>query len=406
LIGLNKMKLEISGLDGKENWIEETISPNKSLLVIEAKAKADLRITFSESKSQTLYQSSKDCYNFVIGGYSNSTSYIRRKNESSSPKLATSSIVCDANVYQTYWFNLDYTSGVISCGKGIPSLKNTILQWKDEKFLSKVKYIGISNFNDPIKISKIKIENTLKPIDFNLDYNEGYLYGSQELGLEPNYQLSKLFISEYLKLDENLFSFDDNCYYLKNYCHIEKRGGHRYLRASECSKFVLKSGKKLFYNDEWLYSYHGTDPKNIEKIIQYGLKVPGSKAGNDTVEVANGNSLGVGIYTSKVPLYSQLYAPLVQWKGKYFQTLFIVRQDPKSVSQSSIEGCYTTSMIGRTDIHELYGGLVSENEVQLFSTDENAHVLHALLIKVHDSHPCYSGGEYSKIGEIIDSKKI
>src|SRR5581483_7812719 len=135
--------------------------------------------------------------------------------------------------------------------------------------------------------------------------NQGYLYGRSELGRNSNYNLSYRFVKEYLGLDDSLFSHQDNCYYLSNYHHLEYRGGHRYLRPSKCSKFVLNQGYHLFYNYQWTYSYHGTNPENIDSILKYGLKSPGSFAGNKRIHSVHGATYGSGIYTSKIPLYAQ-----------------------------------------------------------------------------------------------------
>jgi hypothetical protein len=217
----------------------------------------------------------------------------------------------------------------------------------------------------------------------------GYLYGKHELGQNSDYNMSYKFVKEYLKLDDSIFSHRDNCYYLDNYRHLEIRGGHRYLRPSKCSKFVLKQGYHLFNNYQWTYSYHGTNSENIESILKHGLKIPGSFAGNNKVHSVHGTMYGLGIYTSKVPLYAQLYAPVVRWNGKYFQTILMVRQKPNSINTQEGEGTYTTSRLGCHNLHRLYNGMISSDEMQYVCFDEESCVLHALLIKVHDNHPEY-----------------
>lgn len=235
-------------------------------------------------------------------------------------------------------------------------------------------------------------------------HNEGYLYGSSQLTKTQQHLFAIDFIRNYLKLNDSVFSHPDDCYYLNNYCHIEERGGHRYLRPSHCSKFVLQQGKHLFYNYEWSYSYHGTAPKNVPNIIQHGLKIPGNTAGSVKVEVANGSAYGNGIYSAKIPLYAQLYAPCVQWRDKYVQTIFMLRKDAKRTNVTDIEGCYTQSMIGRNDIHKLYDSQIASDEIQWLTKDESAVVLHALLIKVHDTDPLREGGEYHTVSQILDQK--
>ncbi|CAF1372123.1 unnamed protein product [Adineta steineri] len=234
--------------------------------------------------------------------------------------------------------------------------------------------------------------------------NEGYEYGSRQLNQNKKHSFATDFIHDYLQLDDSMFSHRDDCYYLNNHCHIEERGGHRYLRPSHCSKFVLKQGKHLFHDYTWSYSYHGTSPKNVDSIVKYGLKIPGNSAGNVKINVANGSAFGNGIYSAKIPLYSQLYAPPVQWQGKYVQTIFMLRKDAKRTNITDIEGCYTQSMLGRSDIHKLYDGKIANHEIQWMTVDESAVVLHALLIKVHDSNPMAEGGEYEIVGKILDEK--
>ncbi|RIA99408.1 hypothetical protein C1645_747240 [Glomus cerebriforme] len=236
-----------------------------------------------------------------------------------------------------------------------------------------------------------------------MKYNQGYLYGRSELERNSDYTISYKYVKEYLKIDDSMFSHPDNCYYLNNYCHIENRGGHRYLRPSKCSKFVLKQGYFLFNNYHWTYSYHGTDSSNIKSILKYGLKASGSFAGKKKVESAHGTLYGDGIYTSKIPLYSQLYAPVTKWNGKYFQTILMVRQKSGSIDAQMGEGTYTTSFLRCRNLHDLYKGKISPDEMQYVCSDESSCVLHALLIKVHDKDPEYEGGEYHKVSDILDS---
>jgi hypothetical protein len=237
-----------------------------------------------------------------------------------------------------------------------------------------------------------------------MKYDEGYLYGKRELESNSDYTMAYKFIKEYLKLDDSIFSHSDDCYYLENYCHIEYRGGHRYLRPSKCTKFVLNQGHHLFYNYQWTYSYHGTNSKNIKSILQHGLKIPGTFAGDKIVQSVHGSTYGNGIYTSKIPLYSQLYAPVIRWYGKYFQTILMVRQRSDSIDVQEGEGTYTINILNYENLHKLYKGKISANEMQYVCFDENSCVLHALLIKIHDYDPMDSdGGEYHKISKILDN---
>eukprot|EP01084_Bolivina_argentea_P231388 390241_1 len=206
--------------------------------------------------------------------------------------------------------------------------------------------------------------------------NEGYVYGSHALNKAPQYQLALQFIKEKRFIADNEYSHSDDCYYLRNWCHMEQRGGHRYMRPSNCSKFVLKSGKKYFNQYNFQYAYHGTAVKNVSSIYQHGLVPSGSRLSNGrSVAQSHGNVFGNGVYTTKIPLYAQLYATVEQWKKWYVQTMFMVRQDPKTIDGYGSEGTATTSVLGRDDFNVLYGGLIDQNEVQFKATECKSIVL-------------------------------
>jgi hypothetical protein len=374
--------LKLSNLKGKEKWINQVVSPESGLVIINAIANGDLRVTFSESNNSVLKNSSTPCYNFVIGGHSNTISFLRRSNKSSSMKLSESVVVCDKNISQTYWFNINFKEKTISCGKGNPNLENAFLKWKDTNFISNLKYIGVSNYNDPIKISSIKIKKTLNTFDLNI--NEGFIHSLSELNLEPNYGLSKLFILDYLKLNDKKCSTHElNCHYLQNNCFIKIRSDHLYLRPSNCSKFVLNNS----FKENWFNTYRGTHPENVKSIIEFGSSQLKSKENL--------------ICTTKVPLYAEWSSPTVFWKGKYFQTILILRQDPTKVKEKK-------SKLLNDDILKLYEGedRISKDDIELVTMEEKSIAVHALLIKIHDEDPFGPGGEYSNLKEIIESKKI
>lgn len=232
--------------------------------------------------------------------------------------------------------------------------------------------------------------------------NKGYLYGS-DCSRHSDYKLARQYVKEKNFCDDSLFDHSLDCYYHENNCHIEIRGGHRYLRPSLCSKMVFRNSRAVFNDSSWLYSYHGTDPKNVKSILENGLTYPGYSKGIG-VSTAHGGAYGQGVYTSKLPLYAQLYAKCEKWKGKYVQTIFLVRQDPRSISVHGGEGCFTTSMIGRTDLHRLYGEHIKSNEIQFVTTkvDDN-NIIQGLLIKIHETKPDQAGGEYYEVSKLLDS---
>ena len=136
-------------------------------------------------------------------------------------------------------------------------------------------------------------------------------------------------------------------------------------------------------------------------LLCYMKQSKGSKLTNgQVVNQAHGNIYGNGVYTTKIPLYAQLYATVESWKKWYVQTVVMVRQDPTTVWEKSCEGAKTRNMLGRDDFHVLYGGLVNENEIQFLAKDHKTIVLQA-LVKIHDVHPQY--GEYKDVLKIWNS---
>merc|ERR1711991_1277618 len=114
--------------------------------------------------------------------------------------------------------------------------------------------------------------------------------------------------------------------------------------------------------------------------------------------------MGTGVYTSKLPLYAQLYSSPERWRGKYVQTVLMVRQDPRALEFSDAEGPPTAAMVGRDDLHRLYGGLVNRDEMQSIVRDESSPIIiQALLVKIHDVDPTASGGEYQQICSLLQS---
>ena len=139
------------------------------------------------------------------------------------------------------------------------------------------------------------------------------------------------------------------------------------MRASNCAKFIFKQGMKRFHSYEWGYAYHGTKVENVVSIIENGLKSGNTVLPNGTlIPMANGNAYGDGIYTSRIPFYAECYAPVVEYNGNFFQTVFLVRIDTNSLKLCGYCECgnrATIDTFGYPNIHELYGGLVKINEV-------------------------------------------
>ena len=236
-----------------------------------------------------------------------------------------------------------------------------------------------------------------------MSLNEGYLYG-KDCRENEHYKLSLEYLQEKDFCDESEFDHSLDCHYLTNHAHIELRGGHRFVRPSECSKFVLKRSKAVFNDPSWTYAYHGTHPNNMKSILKNGLVYPGYSGGVQVLvkKAAHGAAYGNGVYTSKVPLYAQLYATCEKWRNKYVQVMLMVRQRPESITVYGSEGTATVEMLDRDDLHLLYGGKISADEIQnVTPVVENNNLIQAILVKMHDTDPRGVGGEYHQVKDLL-----
>lgn len=239
---------------------------------------------------------------------------------------------------------------------------------------------------------------------------EGYVCGS-DMSQHPHFLLAQRYVAERLLVPDYLFAHERDCFYLRNHCHIENRRGARFIRPSLCAKFMLKTGTALIAEQLqpgnpkqlWMPTYHGTAPDNVMSILQNGLRVPGSVLSTGAVvPTTNGSALGLGVYTSIMPLYAQLYAPIEEWNGKFYQTFFMLCQSPDTITKQGCSGAATRGLMGRNDVFKLYGGHVSESETQFMTTNTADMVFSALLIKVHDVDPRAPGGEFHDVVRVLE----
>ncbi|CAF3380598.1 unnamed protein product, partial [Rotaria sp. Silwood2] len=124
-------------LNGHDYWLPFTLNSSHRVntLIFDAVAPSgDIRVTFSPINTKSTYQTDIPAYNLAIGGCCNSSSYIRRANNSNATKVVQSSAVeslADKNRC-TYWFSFDSQTGWVSFGKGTDtSLSKALLKWQD-----------------------------------------------------------------------------------------------------------------------------------------------------------------------------------------------------------------------------------------------------------------------------------
>jgi hypothetical protein len=157
----------------------------------------------------------------------------------------------------------------------------------------------------------------------------------------------------------------------------------------------------VFDDTSYRYSYHGTIPSSIASILKYGLVPSGTTIGGQKVRERCGHFLGWGVYTTPCPLYAQLYAHPEPWRNYFVQTILMLRQPNTSITTSSDDGCATASIMGRTDIWRLYGGMLDSHEMQMRTTDFKSIVIQGILVKIHDRDPRTAGGEYHNLAQVL-----
>jgi hypothetical protein len=192
------------------------------------------------------------------------------------------------------------------------------------------------------------------PIATWLSQNQGSTQDRQH----PQYLLALQYINEKKFCFDSEFNYALDCYDLDNFCHAELRGEHRFFRPSHCTKFVLRRSSTVFDNSSYLYSYHGTRSSNVASILQYGLLPGGTKIEGKTIPQSWGAALESGAYSRPRPLYAQLYAPSEKWRGYFVQTIFLLRQPATALKQSYADGHAALSMLGRSDLWRLHGGVL------------------------------------------------
>jgi hypothetical protein len=214
------------------------------------------------------------------------------------------------------------------------------------------------------------------------------------------YKLARQYLAERSAWPDWKFNHEKDCVYLGNFCHMDYRGRQRFFRPSACVKFVLANAAWVFETPDYLTSYHGTESGNINSILSYGLLPAGETAGSTVIPKKNGEALraiGRGVYTSRSPLYAQLYSPIEWWRGHPVQTVLMTRQPERDIHPYSDEGCASVSLIKRNDIWRLYGGSLRADELQMMTTNYRDIVIQAIIVKIHDQDPTTAGGEYDRI---------
>lgn len=131
----------------------------KGWVKFKAKLPTDMYIMVSDSPHSThVVQSSAAAgqdYRFIIGGWSNSASIIRRNDNGSmpAPPLKISKKILDEG-WQDYWINVD--KGKLSFGKGTEIGENVELTWEDDDPFEYVRYVGFGSYSQVAEFKDIQ----------------------------------------------------------------------------------------------------------------------------------------------------------------------------------------------------------------------------------------------------------
>lgn len=103
------------------------------------------------------------------------------------------------------------------------------------------------------------------------------------------------------------------------------RGGRAYNPPFGWDKLgiLLSDASFMDVTNGWHVGYHGTDPINVQAIIEQGLKVQGGQ-----LHAPHGSSYGVGIYCSPLPDVAKNYAGEKRVAGAETDVLLMVRVRP------------------------------------------------------------------------------
>ncbi|CAC5411660.1 unnamed protein product [Mytilus coruscus] len=143
VVDINKNGLDLSGIE---------------TLTFEVKACQSVTIIMSNSDDG---DSSKPMYEFIIGGWSNLKSAIRRRNDDSLTPGSQHSVkfytpdLCKCDEYRPFWISA--INGVLMIGKGLIVGINVIAEWTDP-YPFTVRSIGIYTNHNTIGEWKVQIE--------------------------------------------------------------------------------------------------------------------------------------------------------------------------------------------------------------------------------------------------------
>jgi len=120
-------------------------------IIFRAYGTNDIHVAFSFQQ-----QTAKPMYEFVVGGWGNSQSAIRR--QSQGRLLATSNrTILDVGQAQWYWAAVDAGTHRVAIGYGKHPWHDVIVDFNDPNFISDVKYFSFSSWDKTVVYSDIEV---------------------------------------------------------------------------------------------------------------------------------------------------------------------------------------------------------------------------------------------------------
>lgn len=142
------LKCSLNALKGQYTWICDAQAPGRASIVVFAKGKNDVYISFAENQSNKSY-----LYEIVFGAYDNTQSILRRCAQGKILDKKGTKGICDEKVGAYFWANVE--QGVVTAGKGQRIGYDILLTYVDSDPLN-VKYIGLSSWDKKIEYEYTK----------------------------------------------------------------------------------------------------------------------------------------------------------------------------------------------------------------------------------------------------------
>jgi len=150
------MSLSVPPMYGIYNWSDHLKLPQQGQgsVLFSTDCSNDVHVAISPQS-----QSVNPMYEFVIGGWSNTESVVRRKSQG--PKLCTVPVGLNKPQLDTVndlWISIDKNTKLLQVGRGRePNFESVFFIYKDPRFLFDAQYVCFTTWNVPATYSNIMV---------------------------------------------------------------------------------------------------------------------------------------------------------------------------------------------------------------------------------------------------------